>query len=125
MYFRKTVHSWCVGSSWIDLPVRVFINCLFTLEMPQAILKFKKVSDIVIVIAGLEFVSVTQYSLHFGNIVRAVQNHHTVALVGFTYDDVAVFAQCVQRTAFVFRHSTGMPLALVNEMWTHSVHTET
>jgi len=54
MYFRKTVHCWCVGSSWIDLPVRVFINCLFTLEMPQTILKFKKVSDIVIVIAGLE-----------------------------------------------------------------------
>jgi len=54
MYFRKTVHCWCVGSSWIDLPVRVFINCLFTLEMLQAILKFKKVSDIVIVIAGLE-----------------------------------------------------------------------
>ena len=51
--------------------------------MPQAILKFKKVSDIVIVIAGLEFFSVTQYSLHFGNIVSAVQNHHTVALVGF------------------------------------------
>jgi len=47
MYFRKTVHCWCVGSSWIDLPVRVFINCLFTLEMPQAILKFKKISDIV------------------------------------------------------------------------------
>ena len=47
MYFRKTVHCWCVGSSWIDLPVRVFINCLITLEMPQAILKFKKVSDIV------------------------------------------------------------------------------
>jgi len=66
MYFRKTVHRWCVGSSWIDLPVRVFINCLFTLEMPQEILKFKKVSDIVIVIAGMKFVSVTQYSLHFG-----------------------------------------------------------
>ena len=83
MYFRKTVHCWCVGSSWIDLPLRVFINCLFTLEKPQAILKFKKVSDIVIAIAGLEFVSVRQYSLHFGNIVSAVQNHHTVALVGF------------------------------------------
>ena len=82
------------------------------LNMPQAILRFKKVSDIVIVIAGLEFVSVTQYSLHFGNIVSAVQNHHTVALVGFTYGDVAVFAQCVQRAAFVFRHSTGMPLTL-------------
>jgi len=68
MYFRKTVHCWCVGSSWIDLPVPVFITCLFTLEMPQAILKFKKVSDIVIDIAGLEFVSVTQYSLHFGNL---------------------------------------------------------
>jgi len=52
MYFRKTVHCWCVGSSWIHLPVRVFIHCLFTLEMRQAILKFKKVSDIVIVIAG-------------------------------------------------------------------------
>ena len=115
MYFRKTVHCWCVGSSWIDLPVRVFISCLVTLEMPLAILKFKKVSDIVIVIAGLEFISVTQYSLHFGNIVSAVQNHHTVALVGFTYDDVAVFAQWVQRTAFVFRHSTGMPLALVKK----------
>ena len=113
MYFRKTVHCWCVGSSWIDLPVRVFISCLVTLEMPLAILKFKKVSDIVIVIAGLEFISVTQYSLHFGNIVSGVQNHHTVALVGFTYDDVAVFAQCV--TAFVFRHNTGMPLALVKK----------
>jgi len=54
MYFRKTIHCWCVGSSWIDLPVRVFINCLFSLEMPQANLKFKKVSDIVMVIAGLE-----------------------------------------------------------------------
>ena len=115
MCFRKTVHCWCVGSIWIDLPVRVFINCLFILEMPQAILKFKKVSDIVIVIAGLGFVSVTQYSLHIGNVVSAVQNHHTVALVGFTYDDVAVFAQCVQRTAFVFRHSTGMPLPLVKK----------
>ena len=87
----------------------------FSPLMPQAILKFKKVSDIVIVIAGLEFVRVTQYSLHFGNIVSAVQNHHTVAIVGFTYDDVAVFAQCVQRTAFVFRHSTGMPLALLKK----------
>jgi len=113
MYFRKTLHCWCVGSGWIDLPVRVFINCLFTLEMPQAILKFKKVSDIVIVIAGLEFISVTQYSVHLSNVVRAVQNHHTVALVGFTYDDVTVFAQCVQRIAFVLRHSTCMPLTFV------------
>ena len=77
----------------MDLSVRVFIKCLFTLEMPQAILKFKKVSDIVIVIAGLEFTSVTQYSVHFGNVVSAVQNHHAVALVGFTYDDVAVYVQ--------------------------------
>ena len=115
MYFRKTVHCWCVGSGCIDLPVRVFINCLFTLEMPQAILKFKKVSDIVIVIAGLEFISVTQYSLHFGNVVSAVQNHHTVALVGFTYDDVTVFAQYVQRIAFVFRHSTCMALTFVKK----------
>ena len=107
MYFRKIVHCWCVGSSWIDLPVRVFINCLFTLEMPHAILKFKKVSDIVIVIAGLEFISVTQYSVHFGTVVSAVQNHHTVALVGFTYDDVTVFAPCVQHIAF--GHSTCMP----------------
>jgi len=65
MYFRKTVHCWCVGSSWIDLPVRVFINCLFTLEMPQAILKFKKVSDIVIVIAGLEFVGKKRHTVQF------------------------------------------------------------
>ena len=83
--------------------------------MPQAILKFKKVSDIVIVIAGLEFISVTQYSLHFGNVVSAVQNHHTVALVGFTYDDVTVFAQYVQRIAFVFRHSTCMALTFVKK----------
>ena len=115
MYFRKTVHCWCVGSSWIDLPVRVIIICLYTLEMTQAILKFKKVSDILIVIAGLEFICVTQYSLHFANVVSAVQNHHTVALVGFTYDDLAVFAQCEQRTAFVFRYRTGVPLALVKK----------
>ena len=82
MYFRKTVHCWCVGSSWIHLPVRVFIHCLVTLEMRQAILKFKKVSDIVIVIAGLEFISVTQYSLHFGNVVSAVQNHHLLPVLG-------------------------------------------
>ena len=115
MCYRKTVHCWCAGRSWIYLSVSVFTNCLFTLEMPSAILKFKKVSDIVIVIAGLEFICVTQYSLHFGNVVSAVENHHTVALVGLTYDDVVVFAQCVQRTAFVFRHSTGMPLTLVKK----------
>jgi len=62
MYFRKAVHCWSVGSSWIDLPVRVFIYCFFTLEMPQANQKFKKVSDIVIVIAGLEFISVMSHS---------------------------------------------------------------
>ena len=102
MYFRKTVHCWCVGSSWIDLPVRGFINCLFTLEMPQAILKFKKVSDIVIVIAGLEFVSVTQYSGILANIhstaswYRPIYNvsvHH-IALMFCENGAQAVYAKC-------------------------------
>jgi len=81
----------------------VFSLIAFSLEAPQAILKFMKVSDIVIVLAGLEFILFTHDSVHLDNVVSAVENQHIIAFAGVTSDDIAVFMQCVQRIAFVFR----------------------
>lgn len=96
----------------------------FSLEAPQAILKFMKVSDIVIVLAGLEFILFTHDSVHLDNVVSGVENQHIIALAGVTSDDIAVFMQCVQRIAFVFRLAHAS-LLCSSKVWAHSAHADT
>jgi len=55
----------------MNLPVRVFINCFYALEVLQAILKFDMVSDIIST-AELDFTSVTHCSVHIGDVLCVV-----------------------------------------------------